>query len=50
MMTDPATDSWKRMLFLEKLQRFVIPAIVDQGDKTLDADMGGTGGLTGGGS
>jgi hypothetical protein len=49
MMTDPTTDSRKRMLFLEKLQRLVIPAIVNQGNKTLDTDMGRTGGLTGGG-
>jgi hypothetical protein len=50
MVTDSTTDSRKRMLFLEKLQSLVIPAIVDQGNKTLDADMGRTGGFTGGGS
>lgn len=38
------------MLFLKKLQRLVMPAIVDQGDKTLNADMGRAGCLTGGGS
>ncbi len=47
MVTDPATDSRKRMLFFKKLQCLVRPAIVDQGDKTLDTDMGRTGGLTG---
>jgi hypothetical protein len=38
------------MRFLKKLQRLVMPAIVDQGDKSLDADMGRTGCLAGGGS
>ena len=38
------------MLLLEKLQSFVIPAIIDQSHKTLDAYMGRTGGLTGGSS
>jgi len=28
MMADPATDSWKRMLFLKQLERFVVPAII----------------------
>jgi hypothetical protein len=50
MMTDPAANSRKRMLFFEKLQSLFVPAVIDQGNKTLDADMGRTGGLTGGGS
>ena len=45
VVADPATDSGERMLILKKLQRLVIPAVVDQGDKALDADMGRTGGL-----
>ena len=38
------------MLFLEKFQGLFMPAVIDQGNKTLDADMGGTGGLAGCGS
>ena len=36
------------MLFFEELQGLFMPAVVDQGNKTLDADMGMTGGFTGG--
>ena len=50
VVANPATDSGERVLLLEKLQRFFVPAIVDQGNKTLNADMGRTGCLTGGSS
>jgi hypothetical protein len=38
------------VLLLEELQGFVVSAVAYQRDKTLDADVGGAGGLAGGGS
>jgi hypothetical protein len=38
------------MVLLEELQGFVVLALVDQGDVALDADVGRTGGLAGGGA
>jgi len=50
MVTYPAADSRKRMLFFEKLQSLFVPAVINQSNKTLNADMGRTGGFTGSGS
>jgi hypothetical protein len=38
------------VLIFEELQGLVVPAVAHQSDKALDADMGRTGGLAGGGS
>jgi len=50
VMADTAADAGERMLLLEEFQGLVVPAVIDQGDITLDADMGRTGGLAGRGS
>jgi hypothetical protein len=47
MMTDPTTYSRKRVLLFKEFQSLLIPAVIDQGDKTLDTDMGGTRCFTG---
>jgi len=47
-MANPTAYTRKRVVFFEKRQRFLIVALVDQGDIALDADMGRAGGLTGG--
>jgi hypothetical protein len=48
MVTDPSTDTGKRVIVSEKLQRFLILSLVDQGDVALDAYMGRAGGFAGG--
>jgi hypothetical protein len=48
VVADPAAHTGERMDFLEKLDGFPVFSGVDQGDKSLNADMGGAGGLAGG--
>ena len=50
MMADAAADTGEGVFLFEEFEGLVIPAILDQGDITLDADMGRTGGLAGRGS
>ena len=45
MMAYPPADSGERMLFLEQLKGFPVFSGIYEGDKALDAYMGGTGGL-----
>lgn len=48
MVADPAADAGKGVLVLEELQGLVVSAVIDQGDKSLNADMGRAGCLAGG--
>ena len=45
MMAYPPADTGERMLFLEQLKSFPVFSGIYEGDKTLDAYMGGTGRL-----
>ena len=45
MMAYPPADTGKRMLFLEQFKGFPVFSGIYEGDKALDAYMGGTGGL-----
>jgi hypothetical protein len=50
VVTDPAADPGKGMLFLEKLHSFPVFPGIDQGDVSLNAHVGRTGRPTGGGA
>ena len=50
MVADPAADARKRVVLLEEFDGFRVFALVDQGDISLDADMGRAGGLARGGA
>ncbi len=49
VVADPAADDGKGVVFLDELQGFLEFSRRDQGDVPLDADVGGTGRLAGGG-
>ena len=47
MMADATADAGEGMFLFEELESLVIPAVIDQRDIALDADMRRTGGLAG---